>query len=101
MGQDDEQPGTAREDVREGGGEHTAYREQPLRRVGVGHRGEDLGGALVHVDARCGGRVDDLGMPLPRLRRDVEVADRLGPEPDRLADRLRPLGDEQPSPLTR
>jgi len=34
-------------------------------------------------------------MPLGRLVRDVEVTDEVGPPADRLADRLRALGEEQ------
>jgi hypothetical protein len=76
-------------------GRQAADRQQALRCLGVGHRREDLAadGRDAEPGVQRGG--EDVRIPLHRLVRDVEVTDEIRPPPDRLADGLRPLGEEE------
>jgi hypothetical protein len=51
------------------------------------------------VDADVGSAGEVGRIPVGRLVRDVEVTDQVRREPQRLADRLGPFGEEQALPL--
>ena len=104
-GQDGDQPrpsrqGRCRRDV-----DQPADGEQALRGDRLRHRCQHLVGDRARHQARAPGGVEDLRVPVGGVRRGVELADDaagvLAVCGDRLADRLRPLGDEQAGPATR
>ena len=93
--EDADDPRPRGEDLVEVGRRDAADGQQALRGLRVGHRRENVGGDVVDRPTGVGRGGDDVGIPVCRLVRDVEVTDEVGPPAHGLADGLRALGEEQ------
>jgi hypothetical protein len=75
--------------------------DEPLWRDGVRHRLEHLLGDELDLEASGGRGGGDLGVPLERRRRGVQLEDQVGPELQGLRHRLWPFEEEQAGLLSR